>query len=57
MPMNSNDEFTQYHEQLAARTQDLILLTMERSKKTECKYFDVLKEEVECLRMDIGERW
>jgi hypothetical protein len=50
------EELRLTHEQLATRTQDLVLLRMERSRMTECKDVDVLKEEVECLRMDIGER-
>ena len=52
------EELRLTHEQLATRTQDLILLRMERARTTECKDVDVLKEEVECLslRTDIGER-
>lgn len=54
------EELRLTHEQLATRTQDLILLRMERSRTTtECtKDVDDLKEdsEVECLRTDIGER-
>ena len=63
------EELRLTHEQLATKTQDLILLRMERSTTTtttttdsdsdlKCKDVDdVLKEEVECLRiMDIGER-
>ena len=56
------EELRLTHEQLATRTQDLISLRMERTGattvSTESKDVDdVLKEEVECLRiMDIGER-
>ena len=55
------EELRLTHEQLAIKTEDLILLRMERSRTTtECKDVDVdvLKEELECLslRMDIGER-
>ena len=61
------EELRLTHEQLATKTQDLMLLRMERdittttaAATTECKLEDVdddLKEEVECLRnMDIGER-
>jgi hypothetical protein len=52
------EELRLTQEQLATRTQDLILLRMERSRTMECKDIDVLKpeEEVACLRMDIGER-
>lgn len=53
------EELRLTHEELAARNQDLILLRMEseRSRTTECKDVDdVLSEEVECLRLDIGER-
>ena len=50
------EELKLTHEQLATRTRDLILLRMERSSTTECKDVDILQEEMECLRMDIGER-
>jgi hypothetical protein len=47
------EELRLTHKQLATRTQDLILLRMERSRvrTMECKYVDILKEEVECLRI------
>jgi hypothetical protein len=59
------EELRSTHEQLATRTQDLILLRMERSKtttatRTECSdaLKEELEEEIECLKMDsdIGER-
>ena len=52
------EELRSTQEQLATRDQDLISLRMERSRTTDCKDVDVSKpeEEVECLRMDIGER-